>query len=403
MSAVQALGYYDFFAGVGMVEVALTTGWHCVWANDFDPKKAAVYCANHDPKVFHLGDVAEVQAEDLPPGAVMAWASFPCQDLSLAGWRRGMAADRSGTFWAFWRLMRELHAKGRRPPLIVIENVAGLLYGPDFGGLCEALAALDMQFGALLIDAERFVPQSRPRVFIVAADARADVSALTERDHEDSPWSDKRVVAAYKSLGSRLQEQWRWWRLPVPRSPIRPIESLIFDEPIGVSWHSEAETAHLLSLMSPTNLAKIERAKQQPGQSVGFLYRRTRVDGQRAEVRFDGLSGCLRTSTGGSSRQTVVVVEDGAVRTRLLAPREAARLMGLPEGFRLPDRYNDAYHAMGDGVVVPVVSWLDKHLLTPLARKLTIPYSASLIPLSDRRQFRDAADSRARLWLASKS
>lgn len=398
---MKALRFYDFFAGVGMVDLALAPEWECIWANDFDPKKAEIYRANHDPDVFHLGDVAEVEAADLPPGAAMAWASFPCQDLSLAGWRRGMASDRSGTFWAFWRLMRDLHAASRRPPLIVIENVAGLLYGQDFGGLCEALAALDMQFGALLIDAERFLPQSRPRVFIVAVDSRLDVSGLTLHDHRDSVWFDKRILAAYQSLDSRLRDQWRWWRVPTPTIPVRKIESLIFDEPTRVSWHSQAETTHLLSLMSPTNLAKIERAKRQYGRSVGFLYRRTRAEGQRAEVRFDGVAGCLRTSSGGSSRQTVVVVEEGEVRTRLLASREAARLMGLPDRFWLPDRYNDAYHAMGDGVAVPVVSWLGKHLLTPLAEKLTKPFSMSVTSLEDNRVFREAAESRAQVWLAN--
>lgn len=399
---MQAHRFYDFFAGVGMVELALAPGWRCVWANDIDPRKAAIYRANHDPGVFHLGDVAAVNAGDLPPGAAMAWASFPCQDLSLAGWRRGMGADRSGTFWAFWRLMRELHGRGRRPPLIVVENVVGLLHGPDFGDLCEALAALEMQFGALRIDARRFLPQSRPRVFVVAVDARLDVAGLTECDPETSPWVDRRIRAAHDALDARLRRLWRWWRLPDPDTPVRPIESLILDEPVGVAWHSEAETAHLLGLMSATNLAKIEAAKQRPGRSVGFLYRRTRREGQRAEVRFDGLAGCLRTSTGGSSRQTVLVIKDGEVRTRLLAPREAARLMGLPDAFWLPDRYNEAYHAIGDGVAVPAAAWLGTHLLTPLAARAAESLVVTTSSAGDSQVFRESAEARARVWLAKR-
>jgi DNA (cytosine-5)-methyltransferase 1 len=400
---MQAHRFYDFFAGVGMAELALAPPWRCSWANDIDPKKAAIYRANHDPGVFHLGDVAKVDAADLPHGAAMAWASFPCQDLSLAGWRRGMTADRSGTFWAFWRLMRDLHRWGRRPPLIVIENVPGLLYGEDFGGLCEALAALDMQFGALVIDARRFVPQSRPRVFVVAADARLDLAGLTQDQLDESLWIDKRVRNAHERLAAGLQDRWRWWRLPEPTRPAADAASLIFDDPVGVSWHTAAETGHLVSLMSSTNLAKIERARRQSRRSVGFLYRRTRAGGQRAEVRFDGIAGCLRTATGGSSRQTVVIVEDGSVRTRLLAPREAARLMGLPDTFWLPDRYNDAYHAIGDGVAVPVVAWLGAHLLTPLASKLTPPLSSPLPVMDETRALREASDARARVWLANRS
>jgi DNA (cytosine-5)-methyltransferase 1 len=87
---------------------------------------------------------------------------------------------------------------------------------------------------------------------------------------------------------------------------------------------------------------------------------------QRAELRLDGLAGCLRTPRGGSSRQVIVVIDKGRVRTRLLTPREAARLMGLPESYRLPTSANAALQVAGDGVAVPVVRWLADRLLEPL-------------------------------------
>jgi DNA (cytosine-5)-methyltransferase 1 len=123
--------------------------------------------------------------------------------------------------------------------------------------------------------------------------------------------------------------------------------------------------------MNPLNLAKVERARNSGERAVGFVYRRTRLqpDGQkrqRAEVRFDGVSGCLRTPLGGSSRQIVLAVVAGEVRSRLLSPREAARLMGLPDSYRLPENYNEAYHVAGDGVAVPVVRHLADNLLVPI-------------------------------------
>ncbi|HET7094314.1 MAG TPA: DNA cytosine methyltransferase, partial [Thermomicrobiales bacterium] len=133
---MERLRFFDFFAGVGMAETGLAPDWECVWANDVDAKKAATYRANHDPSRFHLGDIANVCARDLPVPAQMAWASFPCQDLSLAGWRRGMTPGRrSGAFWEFHRIMRERHAADSRPPLIVLENVVGLLSGAAFPAL----------------------------------------------------------------------------------------------------------------------------------------------------------------------------------------------------------------------------------------------------------------------------
>lgn len=358
--------YLDFFAGAGLVDLALRPQWQCVWANDIDPCKAEVYRANIPGDHFVLGDVADVNAVDLPL-ADMAWASFPCQDLSLAGWRRGMSAERSGTFWAFWRIMRDQYDAGQRPPLIVIENVVGLLYGDNLAGLCEALAALDMRFGALVIDARWFVPQSRPRVFIVAVDAAFDPGDLASDMPESSVWTTGPVNKAWLTLPERLRSRWLWWRLPVPATVPPAIDRLIEDEPSGVAWHSAEETLRLLDLMSPAHVAKIREAQATAGRSVGFLYKRTRRDGQRAEVRFDGVAGCLRTPSGGSSRQTVVIIDEGRVRSRLLSPREAARLMGVPDWFQLPARYNDAYHAMGDGVAVPAVAWLSEHILTPVA------------------------------------
>ena len=104
---------------------------------------------------------------------------------------------------------------------------------------------------------------------------------------------------------------------------------------------------------------------------VGGLYRRIRPDTdgkkiQRAEVRFDDVAGCLRVPTGGSSRQTIVIVEGASVKSRLLSPREAARLMGLPEDYQLPGNTNEAYGLTGDGVVVPVVRFLAERILEPI-------------------------------------
>jgi DNA (cytosine-5)-methyltransferase 1 len=124
--------------------------------------------------------------------------------------------------------------------------------------------------------------------------------------------------------------------------------------------------------MSPINRKKVELAKRAGVRVVGGIYKRTRKDEkgrrvQRAEVRFDDISGCLRTPVGGSSRQSIIVVDGKSVRSRLLSPREAARLMGLPDSYKLPENYNEAYHLAGDGVVVPVVRFLAANILEPLA------------------------------------
>ena len=349
--------FLEFFAGAGLVRLALEPEWRCVFANDVSTKKAAVYEANFGDRELRVGDIADLEVSNLPD-AELAWASFPCQDLSLAGWRRGISAPRSGMFWIFWEHMRALKHADRMPPVIVLENVAGLLHGDNFLGLCEALAALDLSFGAMVLDARWFVPQSRPRVFVVA------VREATGRESADSEILYPAAVRnAQEALSSALQERWVWWDLPDPSTDLPAIEELIEHDPPNAAWFSDVEVDRLIRMMTPANRAKLRDADRE----VGFLYRRTRQGRQRAEVRFDGLAGCLRTPGGGSSRQTVVVRGGGKVRMRLLAPREAARLMGAPDSFVLPERYNDAYRAMGDGVAAPAVRWLSRELLLGLA------------------------------------
>src|SRR5271166_1534309 len=143
------------------------------------------------------------------------------------------------------------------------------------------------------------------------------------------------------------------------------------DNPSDVKWHTPAETRRLLGMMSDVNRAKLDAAKGAKSRLVGTIYKRTRFDDagrkvQRAEIRFDDVAGCLRTPAGGSSRQTIMLIEGKKVRSRLLSPREAGRLMGLPEEYELPNNYNEAYHLAGDGVVVPVVSFLATNIFEPI-------------------------------------
>lgn len=362
--------FLEFFAGAGLARLGLEPDWECVWANDIDETKGSIYKDNFGSDHLVVGDVSTVEVQDLPTDATMAWASFPCQDLSLAGWRKGMSAERSGTFWHFWKLMNELFERDQRPPIIVLENVTGLLSGKDFVGLCEAMASLGLQTGALVVDARHFVAQSRPRVFVVGVDSRVDVEGLHSVLPGESRWFPSRLQQAYASLPEDVLDCWRWWNLPLPEQAVQPVEELIDSNPSDIDWYSDDETANLLSLMNERHKKKLEKLQDDDNRRVGFVYRRTRNGQQRAEIRVDGIAGCLRTPSGGSSRQIVVESDGDKTRARLISVREAARLMGVPEGYKLPDNYNDGYHAMGDAVAVPVVSWLSEHLLLPLASRV---------------------------------
>lgn len=368
--------FYEFFAGGGMARAGLGPSWSCLFANDNDPKKVRAYKKNWGDKEISDKDVALLSTNDLPGSADLAWASFPCQDLSLAGTGAGLKGSRSGTFWPFWRLINALSGQNRRPSTVVLENVCGALTshgGSDFRSLIDAMRAEGYRSGALVVDAELFLPHSRPRLFVIGVRNDIAIDEALCDDEPQEPFHTPTLRTAYRSLTRAAKTAWAWWRLPIPPLRRHRFADLIEEMPTGVSWHSHDETERLLSLMSPVNLLKVEKARRMKRLLVGSLYKRTRPDetglrAQRAEVRFDDIAGCLRTPNGGSSRQTIVVVDGSRVKSRLLSPRETARLMGLSDSYVLPTKYNEAYHLTGDGVAVPVVRHLAQHIIEPLIR-----------------------------------
>jgi DNA (cytosine-5)-methyltransferase 1 len=308
----------------------------------------------------------------------------------LAGGGKGMgAADdavktRSGAFWLFHEKIHALREQGRAPRAIVLENVLGVLtsHGQrDFCAVVAALDALGYRVGALVLDARWFTPQSRPRVFFVAlqkrlfADLSRDAALLADLTGPgaETPWTIPALVAARKSLPESLAKLWLWWRLPAP--PLRNVHlaDILEESPPASPWRAPEATARLLDLMAPAHRQKIFETQASGQRAIGAVYRRTRADEngakrQRAEIRFDGMAGCLRTPGGGSSRQTLLEVEGQSIRSRLVSPREAARLMGLPDSYLLPENPGKAYKLCGDGLCVPVIRHLAGYLLEPLLR-----------------------------------
>jgi len=366
--------FYEFFAGGGMARMGLGPEWSCLFANDFDFKKGLTYQANFGAAELKVDDIRKVTAGDLPGVADLVWGSFPCQDLSLAGVGAGLKGERSGTFYPFWDVIAALRADGRAPKMVALENVCGTLTshgGKDFEAICRTFAKAGYRCGALVINADLFLPQSRPRLFVIGvrADVAIDPALLSPEPLE--PFHTRGLCRAVASLPAALRNKMLWWNLPTPSHRLRTFADEIEDNPLSVAWHTPVETQALLAKMSPVNKAKVTSAQRAGRRMVGGVYNRTRLNErgvkvQRAEVRFDDVSGCLRTPAGGSSRQTILVIDGKKIRSRLISARETARLMGLPDDYKLPKNYNEAYHLTGDGVAVHVVRHLAQHIFEPL-------------------------------------
>lgn len=349
--------FLEFFAGSGLVAQGLKGYFRPIWANDICKNKAAVYIANHGTKHFYLGSIAEVRGTTIPV-ADLAWASFPCQDLSLAGLTEGIHAARSGLVWEWLRIIDEMPLK---PRLLVAENVAGLVSsagGNHYRSLHKALTSRGYVAGAVLIDAVRWIPQSRPRVFIIAVQRGVAIPKIVLGDGPCWLQPDA-VCRAAEGL-----DCWIWWRAPEPPPRKLDLSDVVeWDAPCA----SPESNARNLSLISPRHRQMLDQLPRNKRLALPG-YKRTRSGSQVLELRFDNIAGCLRTPEGGSSRQLLIIKNKHGLNSRLLTVREAARLMGAPESYKLPGSYNDGYKAMGDAVAVPVARWLAENLLVPLVR-----------------------------------
>lgn len=347
-----------------MARIGLGPGWDVTFANDIDAAKCTAYRVNFAPAdELREGDVHDLTAADLPGRADLAWASFPCQDLSLAGARGGLGARRSGAFWGFHRLMAALAAEGRSPKTLVIENVAGFATsngGRDLAAAVGALADLGYAWDAQMIDAAGWTPQSRPRLFLIAWAPDAPHPG----PQDDGARPALRRARAALDAPSRAAFAPR----AAPAAPRANLSLSAVMEPDAPVW-SEAQTSAALTLCAPLHRAKLDAALAEAratGQAVwGTGFRRMRGGEQRLELRFDR-AGCLRTPAGGSSRQIAVRAgPDGSVSARWLTGREAARLMGLPDDYALPASATQALKLCGDGVAAPVARAVAEALIEP--------------------------------------
>lgn len=359
-------GVLEFFAGIGLARIGLeSAGFRVMWANDYEPAKKAMYDAHFGTSgdhTFALGDIGEVRGDRLPRGASLAWASSPCTDLSLAGGRAGLAGSQSGAFWHFVRVLAEM--EDERPEVVVLENVTGLATshgGDDLAAAVRALNDLDYSVDVLAIDARRFLPQSRPRLFLIGA---------------------MNAPANAESPASELRPEWLQWVhsdpslrthhpvLPEPPDPLTAGFGEMVEEMASGDgrWWGAERAAAFVSSLSPVQSERVDALRRSSGVKFRTAYRRTRNGVAVWEVRPDDISGCLRTARGGSSKQAVVRLGNKGLQVRWMTPLEYARLMGAGDYNLNGARTNQVMFGFGDAVAVPAVTWLAENYLLPLLR-----------------------------------
>lgn len=371
--------FLEFFAGIGLVKMGLqASDWQCVWANDNDPKKLEIYSKNFCSDDFWLGDIWECDVDQIPCSPFAATASFPCTDLSVAGDREGLKGAESGTVGAFLQLVRQMRERRDTLPVLMLENVVGLLSshgGSDIRALIWELNQMGYVTDLIVLDAIHFVPQSRARVFIFAVDKEfaEDFFDVTSSMKDGLAFTN--ILGSVPGLRPKLVRQavlgnpdldWGLRELPLPPSMSSClddiIETLADDSPL---WWDNEKTQRLYDQMSERHQRIVNFWRDSKTVNYGTVYRRVRPRGSMAELRSDGISGCLRTPRGGSSKQIVVRAGRGKFDVRWMTPREYGRLQGVPDSFEFGENSNKAYFGFGDAVCVPAISWLATNYLDP--------------------------------------
>ncbi|MDE0004799.1 MAG: DNA (cytosine-5-)-methyltransferase [Rhodospirillaceae bacterium] len=317
----------EFFAGMGLMRAGLERcGIETVFANDVDATKAALYRENWGRSEFRKGDIRDLYGSDIPD-ADIATASFPCVDLSLAGYRAGLEGTRSGVVFEFMRILGEMRSA---PPIVLLENVPGFLTangGRDFEAVVRSLEGLGYRVRHISVDAAAFVPQSRVRVFVIGC-----------RDI-DPPLLPKPPERSSGRLADIVRDEGTWW--------------------------GAKRMACFLGSLSDLQAERVDAFQRQSHVSCHGAYRRTRKGKAVWEVRADEIAGALRTTAGGSGRQAVLRVGNGDFAARWMDVPEYAALQGADGMTWESVSPRQAMYAFGDAVCVPVVEWIAKHALIP--------------------------------------
>ena len=360
----------EYFAGIGLTRMGLErAGWQVLYANDWNVDREKIY-TGFFPEGYTVQDVFDLPPAEVP-ASTLATCSFPCVDLSLAGKMKGIHGEQSGAFWGFLKILQThgIHA----PPLVLLENVAGWLTsnnGQDFRAVIKALNQLDYACDVFMLNARHFVAQSRPRVFVVGARGRFPAASLDDFRCRSPHLAPMRVIDAVQRNPDLY---WRAGCIPPPPPLLDSglsehiVERLADSDP---RWWPREKVQKHLNMLSPSHEKMVNEFMANGKPVCRAFFRRRRAEGQRAEIRSDGIAGCLRTAVGGSGKQFLIFIREKSVRMRTMTSREYARLQGVPDSFPiLAASERRALDAFGDAVCVPVIEWIARNVLVPLTQR----------------------------------
>lgn len=345
----------SLFAGVGGFDLAMQRCGIDVVASVEIDKHASKVLAARFPNTHLFSDISEVTGEQLravgfDPDNGIITGGFPCQDLSIAGARRGLAGERSGLFWQIIRLANEL-----RPKWLVLENVPGLLSsnsGKDMGIVIGALEQRGYGVCWRVLDAQHFgVAQRRRRLFIVCclADHRRPVEILFEPESGVRHPAPRRKTA--KETAETIERQFAENNRLAPTLKARYYKGINTEDAIDGAFVAAA-FSHYQNV--PNVSGDVSPTLGQESQAILMRQREGKDGGGKGPLLSDK-SLTIATSNDQTLFTSSIV--------RRLTPIECERLQGFPDGWTAGQADGQRYKQMGNAVAVPVVEWIMRRLV----------------------------------------
>jgi DNA (cytosine-5)-methyltransferase 1 len=306
--------FIDLFSGIGGFRIAFErAGGECVFSSDIDKWANQTYYENFNE--WPKGDITKIHTENIPDHDILC-GGFPCQPFSIAGRRLGFA-DTRGTL--FFEIERILEVK--KPKAFLLENVRGLQNhnkGDTFKTILNSLKNLGYTVFFKVLNSKDFnVPQNRERLYIVGFKGKINNFKFPQPIERDI------------NIKDILEEN-------VIGHEITPIAKKHLDKHFNLWKEKKKETIDL-----------------ENNPAIG-----NEIRPSRCLIRADGISPCLTAKMGTGGNNVPVVVNEG----RKITVREALRIQGFPEEFKIKTNSFQSYKQIGNSVSVPVICLIAKNM-----------------------------------------
>lgn len=307
MRFMEKYRFIDLFAGIGGIRRAFDPYGVCVFSSEMDKYAAISYETNYGEKPS--GDITKIPAEEIPEHDILL-AGFPCQAFSIAGKREGFSDTRGTLFFDVERII-----KYHKPKAFLLENVKGLTNhdkGNTFKTIMNSLERMGYHVSYKVLNAKDFgLPQNRERIYIVG---------FLEENEFDFP----KPLNTKTKLGDIL------------------LKNSDVDEKYTISdklWagHKRRKAMH-----------------KKKGNGFGYqLFNRNSEYTSTISARYykDG---------------SEILIKQNKKNPRKLTPKEALRLQGFPDDFKVVVSDTQMYKQIGNSVPTKVIEYIAEEMITEL-------------------------------------